>query len=59
MPMPQISWDDVRLLPSLRRSSASDASAFELRAITDDRVYGVWTDELDVEQVRIYELLRS
>lgn len=28
---------------------------FEPRAITADRVYGVWTDELDVEHVRVYE----
>jgi hypothetical protein len=32
---------------------------FEPRAITDERVYGVWTDELDIEQVRVYALHRG
>lgn len=32
---------------------------FDPRAITDDRVYGVWTDELDIEQVRVYALRRG
>lgn len=32
---------------------------FEPRAITDERVYGVWTDELDIEQVRVYALRRG
>ncbi|MFW6083682.1 MAG: hypothetical protein ACODAA_00525 [Gemmatimonadota bacterium] len=32
---------------------------FDPRAITADRVYGVWTDELDIEQVRVYELRRD
>lgn len=31
----------------------------EIRAITTDRVYGVWTDELDIEWVRVYRLERT
>jgi hypothetical protein len=32
---------------------------FELGAITFDRIYGVWTDDLDVETVRVFALDRG
>jgi len=39
---------------------ASPSGGFGVpRAITDERVYGVWTDELDIEQVRVHALRRD
>jgi hypothetical protein len=30
---------------------------FTIRAIVDDTIYGVWTGDLDVQTVRVYELV--
>lgn len=46
--------DDGRLL-----GEVAFPARFDARAITDERAYGVWTDELDIEQVRVYALRRG
>ena len=45
----------VAMPPGLRRSSSSSPSLW----IGEDYVLGVWVDELEVEYVRLYELVKE
>ena len=50
-------WD-VFVPDGRRLGTIGIPEQLEVRAITSDRLYGVWTDELDVETVRVYSLVR-